>query len=250
MAKPNAIVLRAAGTNCDFETMAALSLAGFKADLVHINELTRKKKSLQDYRLLVVPGGFTFGDYLGSAKVLANKLRLKLSSEIPEFIESGNLVLGICNGFQALVKAGILPGFKGNYSEQLATLTFNKSGHFQDEWVLLKKESNKTPFVKGVESIYCPINHGEGRFVPKDRKVIERLAENRQIVFKYAENPNGSVADIAGICDETGRVFGLMPHPEKVLFSITNPLSTRKDFPEEGEGMQIFRNAFEFLNKK
>ena len=243
-------VIRAAGTNCDYETMHALKLVGFRPELVHVNEFIRKKKRLQEFSMLVVPGGFSFGDYMGSGKVFANKLSIRMNKDVADFIGKGNLVLGICNGFQVLVKAGILPGFGNNYSKQLTTLTFNNSGRFQDEWVKINSvKKNKCVFAKGIDSIACPINHGEGKFMPEGKDVLKKLYANGQVVFKYEKNPNGSVDDIAGICDETGRVLGLMPHPEKHFTSMNSPLSTRIDMKEEGEGMKLFRNAFEYLKK-
>jgi len=246
--KPKAIVLRTAGTNCDYETVHVLDMVGFETDLVHINELIRGDKKLLDYQLLVIPGGFSHGDYLGSAKILANKMTYKLGNEIPQFIEKGNLVLGICNGFQALVKAGILPGFKGNYKKQETTLTINDSGHFQDEWIELENvNKGKCIFTKGIDfTIPCPINHGEGKFVASE-EIIEKLGGNDQVVFKYVKNPNGSYEDIAGICDESGRVLGLMPHPEKFFTHLNSPQSTRTEIKVEAAGLAIFRNAFAYF---
>ena len=245
-------MLKTAGTNCDYETAEALRLAGFQPETVHVNEFIRGGKSLHEYRLLVLPGGFSHGDYIASGKILANKLKYRLGEEVPKFIEAGNLVLGICNGFQTLVKAGLLPGFDGNYRRQDVTLTFNDSGHFQDEWIELRNvNKGLCVFTKGLrQPIHCPINHGEGKFIPSSRKVLARLYEQDQVAFKYTRTPNGSTDDIAGICDETGRVFGLMPHCEKNLFSVNDPRSTRLELPAEGEGTAIFRKAFEFVKKK
>ncbi len=238
-----AIVLRTAGTNCDYETVFGLKIAGFDVDLVHVNELIRDKGGLEQYNLLAIPGGFSYGDYLGSGKVLANKLAYKLNNKIPEFIEKGNLVIGICNGFQVLVKAGILPGFGRNYREQKCTLTFNDSGHFQCEWVELKNVGKgKCIFSREIDSLNVPIAHGEGKFMPGSNDVLKRLYENDQVVFKYEKNPNGSTDDIAGICDETGKVFGMMPHPERNLF--------RENAPNReigGQGKKIFENAFNYF---
>ncbi len=251
MAGPKAIVLRAAGTNCDYETAFALKTVGFATEVVHVNELATGRKKLSDYRLLAIPGGFSYGDYIGSGKVLANKLAYKLGSEMAGFIKSGNLVIGICNGFQVLVKAGLLPAASSaGFAAQEATLTFNSSGSFQCEWVELKNVSKgNCVFTKGIKSLHCPIAHGEGRFVPADRKLLKRLYENDQVVFKYVKNPNGSVDSIAGICDTTGRVFGMMPHPERNLFSLNDPRSLRVALPAEGEGFAIFRNAFKYAEK-
>lgn len=245
-----AIVLRDAGTNCDYELGVGLQLSGFEVENVHINELISGSKKLSSYQFLGIPGGFSAGDYLGSGKVFANRLVYKLKREVPKFIEQGNLVIGVCNGFQVLTKAGILPGFEGNYSEQLTTLTLNNPLGFQCRWVKLRKQDSKCVFTsEGLDELNVPIAHGEGQFITKDKKVLARLQKNKQIVFKYAENPNGSTDSIAGICDETGRVFGLMPHPERNLFGINAPNSDYGKVPQEGEGMQIFRNAYNYLKK-
>ncbi|VVB99685.1 Phosphoribosylformylglycinamidine synthase subunit PurQ [uncultured archaeon] len=245
-----AIVLRAPGTNCDYETMFALRSAGFAPENVHINELINGRKKLGNYRLLALPGGFASGDYLGSGKVFANKLLFKLKDEAPEFIKSGSLVIGICNGFQVLVKAGILPGFRNNYSEQLTTLTLNNPSGFQCRWVRLLKQNSKCVFTsEGLETLNVPIAHGEGQFVPANSEVLQKLYANRQVVFKYEKNPNGSTDSIAGICDETGRVFGLMPHPERNLFGINAPNSAYGKIAEEGEGLQVFRNGYGYLKR-
>ena len=243
-----AIILRAAGTNCDYETGFALKKAGFEIDNVHINELISKNKKLEEYSLLAVPGGFSAGDYLGSGKVFANKLLFKLNKDIPDFVKKGNLVIGICNGFQVLVKAGILPGFNENYQKQETTLTLNDPLGFTCKWVKLKTQDTKSIFVKDIKEIDVPIAHGEGKFIA-NKEVIEKLYENKQIVFKYEKNPNGSIDDIAGICDETGRVLGLMPHPERNLFGINAPNSEYGKIPEEGQGFKVFQNAFEYLKK-
>ena len=244
-----AIVLRAAGTNCDAETFFALQKAGFEAGKVHVNELINGSKNLSDYALLAIPGGFSAGDYLGSGKVFANKILFKLNNEVPDFIKQGNLLIGICNGFQVLVKAGILPGFGGNYNEQLTTLTLNNPAGFQCRWVKLKGQKSRSVFTKGIEELNVPIAHGEGNFIVEDKGTLEKLYAKNQVVFKYEENPNGSTDSIAGICDESGRVLGLMPHPERNLFGINTPNSAYGKIPDEGEGMKVFRNAFEYLKK-
>ncbi len=245
-----AIVLRAAGTNCDYELETGLRLAGFKTENVHVNELISGSRKLSDFQLLGIPGGFSAGDYLGSGKVFANKLLFKLKDEVPKFVEAGGLVFGVCNGFQALVKAGILPGFAENYMEQLTTLTLNNPAGFQCRWVKLRKRQSRCIFTsEGLETLSVPIAHGEGQFIVKSRGVLNRLYSNGQIVFKYIRNPNGSTDDIAGICDETGRVFGMMPHPERNLFGINAPDTEYGKIPEEGEGVQVFRNAFNYLKK-
>ncbi len=247
---PEALVLRVAGVNCQYETAFALKQAGFKTAIAHLNSVTNKSVLLKKFSILVVPGGFSFGDYLGSAKVLANQLKLLLKDDITDFISGGNLVLGICNGFQALVKCGLLPAFDAPFEAQSVTLTFNDSMHFQDEWIEMQAlRESKCIFTAGIEKIECPINHGEGKFVPRDENVLSQLYENRLVALKYVRNPNGSVDGIAGICDKTGRVFGLMPHPEKHLFAINHPQSTRSGATGFGDGFAIFKNAFDYCKK-
>ncbi|MFH1240405.1 MAG: phosphoribosylformylglycinamidine synthase I [Candidatus Diapherotrites archaeon] len=249
--KPKAIVLRTAGTNCDHESKSALELAGFEAERVHINKLIRKEISLENYHLAMIPGGFADGDYLGSAKILANKIRFRLENEFPDFVKDGKLILGVCNGFQALVKSGMLPALNNEYTKQTATITFNDSGHFQCEWVNLKNvNKGKCIFTKGISELYVPIAHGEGKFDPGADEFLKKMYDDDQIVFKYANNPNGSIDDIAGLCDPTGRVFGLMPHPERNISYLNDPRYFRKKpEKEEGAGMQIFRNAFEYVQE-
>jgi len=244
-----AIVLRQAGTNCDAETRFALEKAGFSVDDVHVNELINGSKKLVTYNLLAIPGGFSAGDYLGSGKVFANKILYKLNNEVPQFIGRGNLVIGICNGFQVLVKAGLLPGFEKNYKEQNISITINDPLGFRCDWVKLKNQGANCAFTKGIETLNVPIAHAEGRFYPGNKEVLEKLYEKNQVVFKYEKNPNGSVDDIAGICDETGKVFGLMPHPERNLFGINAPNSSFGKVEENGEGLKIFENAFNYLKK-
>ena len=194
------IVLRVDGTNAEEEMVHAFRLSGSHVDLVHINEILKGKSSLDDYQILVFPGGFAHGDDVSAGKILANLLRYKLEKNIRKFIEEGKLVLGICNGFQAIVKAGLLPAF-GGFGKQEATLASNDSGYFIDKWVKLKLSESKCVFTKGMKNeIYVPINHGEGKFVASP-EILRKLEDNRQVVFRYSQNPNGSMNDIAGICN-------------------------------------------------
>ena len=261
MQKPKVCVLRTAGTNCDEETAFAFSKAGASAGLVHINRLIEGKKHLQDYQILAIPGGFSYGDDIAAGKILANELRYKLIEDIRRFIREGKLIVGICNGFQVLVKSGLLPG--NNDLTQEASLIINDSGKFEDRWVYLKNQKSKIKNQKCVwtknlpEIIYLPVAHGEGKFITKDKSALERLKENGQVVFQYCDgkgkladypcNPNGSVDNIAGICDETGRILGLMPHPERHLGVSQHPRWSRTR--EEGDGLAIFRNGVEYARR-
>lgn len=258
--KPKAIVLLAAGINRDGDAERALNLAGADAERVHINDLIDRRKRLADYQILMIPGGFSFGDDIASGKVLANKLKYKLFDEIKRFIDEGKLILGVCNGFQVMVKLGLLPGQDGDYRTQRVTLTHNDSGKFEDRWVYLKVNgSSRCIFTKGIgELLYMPVCHGEGKFVVND-EMVARLKKNGQIVIDYVDargqhglypvNPNGSVAHIAGICDESGRLFGMMPHPEDYVERTQHPRWTREHLPEEGDGLKIFKNAVEYAKE-
>jgi phosphoribosylformylglycinamidine synthase len=260
MKEVRTIVLRVDGTNCDEEGVIAFERAGSRVDLVHMNELIRKEKSLEDYQILCIPGGFAYGDDIAAGKIFAVLLKYKISNYVKKFIEEGKLVLGICNGFQVLVKAGLLPAFEGKMKQE-ATLAFNDSGYFQDRWIYMKHENKgKCIFTKGIKDIInIPVNHAEGKFVA-DRSVIRRLEDNDQVVFKYVDpdgnyagfpwNPNGSFDNIAGICNPDGNVFGLMPHPEKFIYKWTHPYWTRLKLEEEGDGFAIFKNAVEFAKEK
>ncbi len=259
MGKPKVIVLRAAGTNCDLETRFAFEHCGADAELVHINDLLRGEKSLNQYHILTIPGGFTYGDDLGGGRVLANLLRFKLKGDIEKFITDGKLIFGICNGFQVLVKTGLLPGPDTGVQE--VTLTFNDSGKFEDRWVYLKKEANgKCVFTRGAQAVvYLPVAHSEGKFLPKDQDLFRRLEEGRQIVLRYVDeegnaagyphNPNGSFENVAGISDPTGRIFGLMPHPERHIFRTQHPRWTRGASNGEPDGLLFFRNGVEWVRE-
>ena len=259
--KVKTMVLRAAGTNCDAETVYAFESAGAQVSRVHINELVRKEQSLSEFQILAIPGGFTYGDDVGAGKILANELKHKLSEDIARFVEQGKLIIGICNGFQVLVKAGILPGWREDATEQRCTLTLNDSGKFEDRWIYLEKEQNtRCVFVEGIEeTLYFPVAHAEGKFVPADEEVLAKLERQGQVVFRYVDecgarasypwNPNGSVGDIAGICDPTGRVFGLMPHPERHVLPTQHPRWTREGLQKQGAGRIIFENAVRLMKK-
>jgi len=255
-AKP--LILVGYGINCDYETYHAFKEVGSSPEYVHVNDIISKRKDMSDYNILVFPGGFSFGDDIASGKVLANKFKFKLKEQLDEFIKKGNLIIGICNGFQVMVKLGILPEpNKG----QLTTLAFNDSGKFEDRWVYVRVNSGSPCiFTKGIKKMYLPVRHGEGKFVPKDEKVLEEIKQNNQVVVQYSDkqenlraypyNPNGSIENIAGICDKTGRIFGLMPHPEAHFHYTHHPRWARfKKEHEHGHGYQVFKNAVEFTEE-
>jgi phosphoribosylformylglycinamidine synthase I len=261
MKEVRAIVLRAAGINCDVETEYALQLAGAKAERVHINKIIEDKNALDQYHILVVPGGFSYGDDVAAGKILANQIVHHLFEPIQKFIEDGKLVLGICNGFQVLVKAGILPG--NSTDEQLrrqeVTITYNDSGKFEDRWVYLAPQTDRCIFIEPDRHIYLPVAHAEGKVVTKDEATLEKLKADGFIAFKYVDengeegeypvNPNGSVDSIASLTDTTGRVLGLMPHPERHVRPTQHPRWTRLRDKTNGDGMTIFNNAIKYIQK-
>ncbi|MFQ3592444.1 MAG: phosphoribosylformylglycinamidine synthase subunit PurQ [Gemmataceae bacterium] len=245
MANVRVLILRAPGANCDAETQFAYEKAGAYVERIHINRLRENPALLQQFQILTVPGGFTYGDDVAAGKLLANQLTHYLGDALRKFRDSEKLILGICNGFQALLKSGLLllPDEDG----PLATLTSNVSGIFQDRWVHLAAHSGKCPFLKGVDSLYLPVAHGEGRFVCRSEWELQGLIEAGQAVLRYRENPNGSQGDIAGLCDVTGRVLGLMPHPERHVLGTQHPRWTREGLRAEGDGLALFRNAVRYF---
>ncbi len=257
MKKPKVCILRTAGTNCDKETAFAFQKAGAQTELVHINRLINSENKLEDYQILAIPGGFSYGDDIAAGKILANELKNKLIEDLSKFIDSQKLIIGICNGFQILVKSGLLPG--NSELKQDASLIINDSGKFEDRWVYLKSQA-KCVWTKNLpEIIYLPVAHGEGKFVAKDKTVLGKLKKNNQVVFQYCDEsghlagypycPNGSTENIAGICDETGRIFGLMPHPERHIDIRQHPRWAGLKNKSEGDGLQIFKNGVEYARK-
>ena len=267
-----ALVLTGYGLNCDYETDHALTLAGAKSHRVHINDLIQGKEKIEDYHILVFGGGFSWGDDHGAGVLFATKIKFNLQQPLERFIQSGKLVIGICNGFQALVNLGLLPGFNGNYQERRVALIANTSGNFIDAWVNLKlNPQSPCVFTMGISQIELPVRHGEGKFYALDDDMAA-LFKEKQVVAQYADengeeangrwpiNPNGSLNDVAGICDPSGRIFGLMPHPEAFHHFTNHPDWTRKKevlarqgkkiSDESGDGLQIFRNAVDFIRKE
>jgi phosphoribosylformylglycinamidine synthase I len=258
MAKPRAWVLRAAGTNCDRETEYALQQAGFDARRVHVFRLMEDPASLKDIQFLVVPGGFSYGDDVAAGKILANQILHRLADALNEFIADGKLALGICNGFQVLIKSGLLPWARvdPNRANRDATLAWNDSGRFEDRWVHLRCDSDRCVFLPKGELIALPVAHGEGKFVPRDDEVLRQLTDGDQVAVRYVDesgqpgpypiNPNGSIDDIAGICDPSGRVMGLMPHPERFVDLTHHPRWTRGGV-DRADGRVFFEGAMQYL---
>ncbi len=262
-----AIVIAGNGTNCEREVATACQLAGATCDIVHIAELLTGRVRLDDYHFLNLAGGFLDGDDLGSAKAGANRLKhaavrnsdVSLADQLQRFIADGKLVMGVCNGFQLMTKMGLLPALDGDYAMQRATLTHNDSGRFEDRWTYLKVCSpSPCIYTRDMETIYLPVRHGEGKFFT-DASTLQAMQAKGLVALSYADsdgnvtmeypfNPNGSVAAIAGICDETGRLFGLMPHPEAYTHRTQHPRWTReRDLPEEGMGLWLYQNAVNYI---
>lgn len=259
--KPRVMILRAAGINCDEETAFAFERYGASTRKVHINRLLTQKDTLAECDALALPGGFSYGDDIAAGKVLALEL-LRLRDQLLALVERGGVILGICNGFQVLVKTGLLPGIEQPIGVQEVTLTDNDSNRYEDRWVEMVAVSNKSIFVKPGEKMRVPLAHGEGKYVPRDAALHRAIVERDQVAFRYLKpdgaladersypaNPNGSLDGVAGLIDRTGRVLGLMPHPERAMFAVHHPDWTGAPVAreDEGDGARIFRNAVGYL---
>lgn len=268
----NVLILRAPGTNCNLETAFAFEQAGAKTEQIHVNRLLENPNLFDDFQILCFPGGFSFGDDIAAGRILASKMQNHLYDALHKFRDAGKLILGICNGFQILIKSGlILPIDEDGFQ---ATLTWNDCKRFQDKWVrMVVDPKTSCVFTKGITEIEMPMAHAEGKFVARNRQILQKLADNGQLALRYAprlntsvnydinnldeillppDNPNGAQANAAGCCDETGRVFGLMPHPERFLKGVQHPQWTRRtnaqgEVPETGDGLKVFLNAVEYF---
>jgi phosphoribosylformylglycinamidine synthase len=255
-----ALIMSGYGINSEMETQEALARVGMTSDIVHINDLIAGRKTMSDYRLLVFPGGFSYGDDTGAGNAYANRVRNNLWGDLERFLEGDNLVLGICNGFQILANLGLVPAFDRNYDRTIALMP-NRNGVLECRFVTLKP-AGENLWTNGIERIYCPVSHGEGNFFCTD-ETLRRLKKQKMIAFRYCredmrpaggeypDNPNGSIDDIAGIVSEDGKVLGLMPHPERAMeFTSLYDWPFRKEqmkrkgipLPQESENMQFFRN--------
>lgn len=269
MKKVKALILTGFGLNCDNETALAFDLAGAQSHRVHINTLISGEERLEDYHILVFGGGFSWGDDHGAGVIQALKLKNNIGQDLVDFVDAGKLVIGICNGFQALVNLGLLPGISRDYTKRSVAITFNDCGNFRDQWVRMAGNADSPcVFTKGIDLTDYPIRHGEGKVIAEPA-VIEQLVANNQVVFQYADkegnpakgafpdNPNGSLEDIAGICDPSGRIFGLMPHPEAY-----NHFTNHPDWPRAKEaakrkgetpgadvttGIRLFENGVKYI---
>lgn len=264
--RPKALVLTGYGINCDYESVGACELAGFESERLHVNDVLNNAGSLGTYSLVVVPGGFSFGDDLGAGVAFSAKLRFFVSDkkkrfrdELVEYVQKGGLLLGVCNGFQILVRLGMIPAVDGKYGEQQVTLALNREGYFIDRWVRLKaEEGSHNIFTRDLHFLRLPVRHGEGRLCA-GAEILDAVEEQGLVSLRYCdgygmptmgfpENPNGSEHAAAGLCDPTGRIFGLMPHPEAAMSVYQYPDWTRGSTDERGDGYCIFKNAFEYVH--
>ncbi len=258
-ARVRVLILTGLGLNCEAETEAAFRMVGASPERVHLLDVLDGGRRLADYPVLAFIGGFAFGDHMGAGFVFANKIRWRLYDQLLEFIERGGLALGICNGFQTMVRLGLLPGFDGDYRTPRATLAPNDRRGYRDAWVRLAfDEASPCLWTRGLSTMELPARHGEGKFVTADDEVFRRLEQQRQIAARYVgpdgqptqdwpHNPNGSPGAVAGVCDPSGRLFGMMPHPDAWLYPFHHPRWTRLAaegrLPREGHGLAVFRNG-------
>ncbi len=255
MATPQVLILRSPGANCDEETQFAFEQASARAERLHINRLREQPALLERYQILAIPGGFTYGDDIAAGRILANQLTTFLGEALRGFRDNEKLILGICNGFQALLKAGLI--IPPDEDGPLATLAHNAHGRFEDRWVHLQATPGQCVWLQGCDRLLLPVAHGEGNFVCRKEWILKGLEQAGQIVLRYTnaadqpttfpDNPNGSQGNVAGVCDATGRVLGLMPHPERHVLPTQHPQWTRDGLKPEGDGLALFRNAVEFF---
>ena len=246
--QPRCLVLSGFGLNSEMELAHAFSLAGANSKIVHFSDISSGEEKLENYQIFAIPGGWSYADDISSGRVLANKLKSTFRSQFESFVSSGKPMLGICNGFQVLAKLGALPNLSLSFSQE-ATLASNASGRFEDRWVRLKPQKSACKYFEGVEFIGCPVRHGEGRFICRDNSVLSRIEKQGQVALKYVDenmkeggypvNPNGAVKNIAAVCDTTGKILGMMPHPECSVY--------RTQFPRWTAGISYEKNSIRFF---
>ncbi len=254
---PKVLILRSPGTNCEMETAHAFELAGGDPEFLHVNRLVESPEAIDEYQILCIPGGFSYGDDVGAGKILASQFRNHLRDAVERFRDAGKLVLGICNGFQVLIKTGFLVPL--DHGGLPVTLTWNNNGRYTCRWVTLKSGKGPCVFTRGLDVVYLPVAHAEGRFVTRDAEIMANLQSSGRVALRYVNddgsngnvpfpaNPNGSDGHVAGICDESGRVFGLMPHPERHVDRTHHPRWTREVLSRTPDGLGIFRNAIRWF---
>ncbi len=257
MSAPRVLVLRTAGVNCDFETEFAFERAGAEADRLHLNALAESPKKLLDYQVLAIPGGFSYGDDVSGGRVFASEMRHRLADVLATFLEQDRLAIGICNGFQVLTNLGALPGPFRTDATPTVSLVNNDSQRYEDRWVHLEVRTPHCAFLEVGDRLYLPVAHGEGKLVARE-KTLKQLREQDLIALEYVtpdgevasypENPNGSLAGIAGLTDPTGRVLGLMPHPERFILPTQHPSWTRRELPDLGDGARLFAKAVRYFD--
>ncbi len=256
------LVLTGLGLNCEEETAHGFRACGARADLVHLSDMLASDRPLTDYQVIAMIGGFSFGDHIAAGVVYANRLRYRMFDRILRFVGDGGLMIGICNGFQTMVKLGLLPGIDGNYGERVATLAANDRLGYRDAWVSVRADpASPCVWTRGVDRMDLPARHGEGKFLTRDEGLMQRLRDEHLISVRYVDeggeatqqwpwNPNGSPDAVAGVCDPSGRLFGLMPHPDAYLYGFNHPQWARKklegSFELRGDGLKIFQNGVDF----
>jgi phosphoribosylformylglycinamidine synthase I len=265
MVRPRVLILRAPGTNCDVESAHAFELAGAETESWHINRVLENKREVAKFQVLCIPGGFSYGDDIAAGRILGNQIQHHLNDVLTEFSEAAKLIIGICNGFQILLKTNLLVA--SDASGPTATLALNDSGRFEARWVRLAVEPGKCVFLQGIREMELPVAHGEGKFATRDDGMFARLNGEERLVMRYRElsgagtprlagveaavpypaNPNGAMGGVAGVCDATGRVFGLMPHPERFVDWTQHPRWTREPAREAGDGLRVFQNAVRYF---
>lgn len=267
MAKPKALIITGYGINCEEETAKCFDMSGATSEIVHINDLISEDKKMSDYQIMAFPGGFSYGDDTGSGNAFANKLKNHLNDDLLSFANEDKLIIGICNGCQIVTNLGLIPALNNNYGERQVALMHNKTARYECRWIYMKNTSENGIWTRGIDVLHVPVAHGEGNFY-MESETYEKVQAGNQIAFKYVtedgqpaneqypSNPNGSMHDIAALTDPSGRIIGIMPHPERFNSFVNEEgwqlkkealIRADKPLPKEGEGLKIFKNAIEYF---